>query len=53
MDKATKLAQMAAEVIKIINDNGDSIECTPEHKIWTENRGYVVAKDLKKKVNDK
>lgn len=35
-----------AETIKITDDNGRSIICTPEHKIWTENRGYVMAKDL-------
>lgn len=35
-----------AETIKITDENGRSIICTPEHKIWTENRGYVMAKDL-------
>ena len=28
-------------------ESGKSIRCTPEHKIYTKNRGYVMAKDLK------
>jgi intein/homing endonuclease len=35
-----------AETIKITDELGNSIICTPEHKVWTENRGYVMAKDL-------
>jgi len=27
--------------------SGKSITCTPDHKIYTTNRGYVMAKDLK------
>ena len=27
-------------------ESGKSIRCTPEHKIYTKNRGYVMAKDL-------
>jgi intein/homing endonuclease len=30
----------------IDSDTGKSIQCTPEHKIYTKNRGYVMAKDL-------
>jgi len=41
------LTHKSAEVIKITDDCGNSIECTPDHKIWTDNRGYVMAKDLK------
>jgi len=26
---------------------GKSIKCTPDHKVYTQNRGYVEAKDLK------
>lgn len=26
---------------------GKSIKCTPDHQVWTKNRGYVVASDLK------
>jgi ribonucleoside-diphosphate reductase alpha chain len=29
------------------DESGKSIRCTPEHKIYTKNRGYVMAKDLK------
>lgn len=36
-------------VMKIIDEKtGKNIVCTPEHKIWTENRGYVQAKELLK-----
>lgn len=35
-----------AETIKITDEFGNSIICTPDHKIWTENRGYVEAKNL-------
>ena len=37
-----------AEVLEIIDEeSGKTITCTPEHKIFTKNRGYVMAKDLK------
>ena len=37
-----------AEVLEIIDeDTGKSITCTPDHKVFTKNRGYVMAKDLK------
>lgn len=36
------------EYYEIIDENsGNIIKCSAEHKIWTENRGYVKAKDLK------
>lgn len=34
------------ELIKITLENGAVIKCTPNHKIFTLNRGYVEAKDL-------
>jgi ribonucleoside-diphosphate reductase alpha chain len=35
------------ELIEIIDEStGHMIQCTPEHKIYTSNRGYVEAKDL-------
>lgn len=35
------------KVIKVTDSNtGKYIICTPEHRVWTENRGYVEAKDL-------
>lgn len=36
-----------AEVLKITDEEtGKILICTPEHKIFTKNRGYVMAKDL-------
>jgi len=35
-----------AEMVKIILDDGKTVRCTPDHKIYTTNRGYVEAKDL-------
>jgi ribonucleoside-diphosphate reductase alpha chain len=38
-----------AKVMKITDDKtGNSIICTPEHKVYTQNRGYVEAKYLTK-----
>lgn len=34
-------------LIEITHDNGATIRVTAQHKIWTENRGYVEAQDLK------
>lgn len=37
-----------AEVIEIEDtDSKIKIKCTPDHKVYTKNRGYVMAKDLK------
>jgi len=37
-----------SKVLKITDESsGKSIVCTPDHQIWTENRGYVLANDLK------
>lgn len=45
-----------SETIKISDENGNFIICTEDHQVWTENRGYVMAKDLKEidilKIND-
>ncbi len=44
---ASAMTNPEAEVIKITDEEtGKFIECTPEHKVWTKNRGYVMAKDL-------
>ena len=41
------LMKKNAKVIKITDeDTGKSIVCTPDHKIFTKNRGYVLAKEL-------
>lgn len=34
------------KVMKITDDCGNSVICTPEHKIYTKNRGYIEAKNL-------
>lgn len=34
------------ELYEIEDESGRVIRCTPEHKIYTTNRGYVMAKDL-------
>lgn len=44
VSNAAKTATVT-ELIEI-EDNGKVIRCTPEHQIYTKNRGYVMAKDL-------
>lgn len=42
------MTSKSAKVMKITDEEtGKSITCTPEHKVFTSNRGYVMAKDLK------
>jgi len=36
-----------AKVMKITDENGRSITCTADHKVFTKNRGYVKAGELK------
>jgi len=37
-----------AKVLKITDsETGKSLVCTPDHQIWTNNRGYVEAKNIK------
>jgi ribonucleoside-diphosphate reductase alpha chain len=36
-----------AETIKVTDEIGNYIICTEDHQVWTENRGYVRAGDLK------
>jgi ribonucleotide reductase alpha subunit len=44
---AAEMTNTSAEVLEITDEmTGKSILCTPEHKVFTENRGYVMAKDL-------
>ncbi len=33
-------------IVRLRFANGASLRCTPNHKIWTLNRGYVAAEDL-------
>ena len=45
---AGALMRKDAQLMRITDeDTGKFIECTPDHKVWTENRGYVMAKELK------
>lgn len=42
------LISKSAEVLEIIDEKtGHKIVCTPDHKVYTLNRGYIKAKDLK------
>ena len=34
------------KVMKITDEAGNSIVCTPDHQIYTKNRGYVLAENL-------
>ena len=44
---ASAMTSKDAEVLEIIDDKTNKkLICTPEHKIYTINRGYVMAKDL-------
>ena len=41
------LMSSSTKVMRIIAHGTDSsIRCTPEHKVWTDNRGYVEAQNL-------
>lgn len=33
-------------LMEIQEGTGNTIRCTPDHQIWTQNRGWVMAKDL-------
>lgn len=44
----SELTAKNAEIIQIEDINsGFTIKCTPDHKIFTKNRGYIPAKELK------
>lgn len=34
-------------LVKITTESGKELVCTEDHRVWTENRGYVIAKELK------
>jgi len=43
----SELTARSAKIMKITDEvSGKFIKCTPEHKVYTSNRGYVMAKDL-------
>lgn len=37
----------SVELVEIEDDDGNILRCTPEHKVFTKNRGYVEAQHLK------
>lgn len=37
----------STEIIEIEDEQGNIVKCTPEHPIYTKNRGYVQAQELK------
>ena len=43
---AAMTARNAQLILIEDEESGKSIRCTPEHKIYTKNRGYVMAKNL-------
>jgi len=48
--KNVKKSAMTGKNNKVLHitdsESGKSIRCTPEHKVYTKNRGYVMAKEL-------
>lgn len=48
---ASWISQKNAKTIKITVANGKSIQVTPEHKIFTENLGWIEAKNIE--INDR
>lgn len=34
------------DIVRVTMKNGTSFACTKNHRVWTQNRGYVEAKDL-------
>ena len=45
---ASAMTNPFAEIMEIEDETtGKILRCTPDHKIYTKNRGYVMAKDLK------
>ena len=44
--KAAAMTRKNASLMKITDDNGNSIVCTPDHRIYTKNRGYVEAQNI-------
>lgn len=35
------------KIVRVVLDDGESVECTPDHRFWTENRGWVRADSLR------
>ena len=43
---AAAMTRRNADVIELETENGIKVKLTPDHKVFTENRGWVEAKDL-------
>jgi ribonucleoside-diphosphate reductase alpha chain len=44
---AAAMTNPSARIMRITDEEtGKYIECTPDHEVWTQNRGYVMAKNL-------
>lgn len=43
---AAALTRKNADVIELELEDGSTLKLTPDHKVWTETRGWVEAKDL-------
>ena len=44
--KAAAMTRKNASLMKITDENNNSIVCTPDHRIYTKNRGYVEAQNI-------
>ena len=44
---ASAMTRKNASLMKITDESGHSVICTPDHLIYTKNRGYVEAQNLK------
>lgn len=41
-----ELTRRSAEIVELVLENGQVLKLTPDHKVFTQNRGYIEAKDL-------
>ena len=46
--KASAMTRKNASLMKITDEKGNSVICTPDHRIYTKNRGYVEAQNILK-----
>lgn len=40
------LTKENASIIELVLDNGETLKLTPDHKVFTENRGWIIAAEL-------
>jgi ribonucleoside-diphosphate reductase alpha chain len=43
---AAALTRKSADVLELELEDGSKLKLTPDHKVWTETRGWIEAKDL-------